>query len=111
MIFVLFLNREETGDNRTIEYDRLNKGFVMRGNEESTMTNSEIFAVTKILLESRAFTKKEMNSIISKMVDGCVHLKNMKLVSDLIANEKCPYRSRSICKGNHYVVTKSGHES
>lgn len=84
-------NREETGDNRTIEYDRLNKGFVMRGNEESTMTNSEIFAVTKILLESRAFTKKEMNSIISKMVDGCVPLKNMKLVSDLIANEKYHY--------------------
>ena len=32
-----------------------------------------------------------MNSILSKMIDGCVPLKNMKLVSDLIANEKYHY--------------------
>ena len=63
----------------------------MRGNESSNMTNNEIFAVAKILLESRAFSKKEMNSILSKLVDGCVPLKNMKLVSDLIANEKYHY--------------------
>lgn len=90
-IRVFLSNREEAGDGRTIEYDRLNKGFVMRGDEESTMANSEILAVTKILLESRAFTKKEITSILNKMVDGCVPLKNMKLVSDLIANEKYHY--------------------
>lgn len=80
-----------TSDTRAIEYDRAKKGFVMTGAEGSAMTNSEILAVTKILLESRAFTKGELNSILNKMVEGCVPLKNMKLVSDLISNEKYHY--------------------
>lgn len=89
-----FLDERTTsgsGDSRGIIYDRLRKGFVMTGAEASAMTNSEILAVVKILLESRAFTKSELNSILNKMVEGCVPLKNMKLVSDLIANEKYHY--------------------
>ena len=38
------------GDSRTIEYSRSEKGFEMTGNEDSLMSNSEIFAVSKILL-------------------------------------------------------------
>jgi len=78
-------------DTRTIEYDRTKKGFVMMGAEPSMMTNSEILAVSKILLESRAFTKRELSAILDKLVEGCVPLKNMKLVSELIANEKFHY--------------------
>ena len=78
-------------DNRAVEYDRAKKGFVMTGTEGSMMTNSEILAVSKILLESRAFTKTELKSVLDKLVEGCVPLKNMKLVSDLIANEKYHY--------------------
>lgn len=78
-------------DTRTIEYDRTKKGFVMMGAEPSMMTNSEILAVSKILLESRAFTKRELSTILDKLVEGCVPLKNMKLVSELIANEKFHY--------------------
>lgn len=80
-----------SGDGRTIEYERSKKGFIMVGAEPSMMTNSEILAVTKILLESRAFTKRELKSILDKLVEGCVPLKNMKLVSDLISNEKYHY--------------------
>ena len=79
------------GDCRTIEYDRSKKGFIMTGAEPSMMTNSEILAVSKILLESRAFTKRELKVILDKLVEGCVPLKNMKLVSELIANEKFHY--------------------
>ena len=79
------------GDTRQIEYDRAKKGFLMTGAEPSMMTNSEILAVSKILLESRAFTKREMKVILDKLVEGCVPLKNMKLVSELIANEKYHY--------------------
>lgn len=80
-----------SGDMRKIEYDRIKKGFVMTGAEPSMMTNSEILAVSKILLESRAFTKRELKVILDKLVEGCVPLKNMKLVSELIANEKYHY--------------------
>ena len=79
------------GDNRSIVYDRTKKGFVMVGNAPSMMTNSEILAVSKILLESRAFTMRELKSILDKLVEGCVPLKNMKLVSELISNEKYHY--------------------
>lgn len=78
-------------DTRKVIYDRTKKGFIMTGNESALMDNSEILAVSKILLESRAFTKKEITVILDKLVLGCVPRKNMKLVSDLIANEKYHY--------------------
>ena len=78
-------------DTRTIEYDRAKKRYILVGSEGSMMTNSEILASSKILLESRAFTKKDISSILDKMIAGCVPQKNIKLVSDLIANEKFHY--------------------
>ena len=81
------------GECRSVEYSREQKGFVMTGEKSSLMTNSEILAVSKILLESRAFTKQEMYDILNKMIAGCVPEKNIKLVSDLIANEKFHYVS------------------
>jgi predicted DNA-binding transcriptional regulator YafY len=55
------------------------------------MSNSEILAVSKVLLESRAFTKKEIGAILDKMIAGCIPEKNRKLISDLLANEKYHY--------------------
>ena len=81
------------GESRCIAYSREKKGFVMMGTKGSLMTNSEILAVSKILLESRAFAKEEMSDILDKMIAGCVPEKNIKLVSDLIANEKFHYVS------------------
>lgn len=81
----------DPGENRTIEYHRMKKGFVMCGGKTSLMSNSEILAVSKVLLESRAFTKKEIGKILDKMIAGCVPEKNMKMVSDLLANEKYHY--------------------
>ncbi|MDE7176342.1 MAG: WYL domain-containing protein [Lachnospiraceae bacterium] len=89
-----FLDENKTNkasDNRTIEYDRRMKGFVMTGGEDSVMSNSEILAVSKILLASRAFTKKEIDGILNKLVKGCVPLRNMRLVSELLSNEKYHY--------------------
>jgi len=80
-----------TGVPNEIVYDRKEKGFYMKGNEQNLMTNSEILAVTKILLESRAFPKKEMGLLVDKLIAGCVPLKNLKLVSELISNEKYHY--------------------
>ncbi len=82
---------EDSADNRTVEYDRSKKGFVMVGEEGSLMSNSEILAVSKILLASRAFTKREIGSILKKMIGGCVPLKNMQLVKELLSNERFHY--------------------
>lgn len=82
---------DKASDNRTIMYDRSKKGFVMTGEEGSLMTNSEILAVSKILLASRAFTKREIGSILKKLIGGCVPLKNMQLVKELLSNERFHY--------------------
>ena len=88
------------GDRRQIVYDRKKKGFLLRGSQSPLMTNSEILAVSKILLESRAFTKQELSSILDKLISGCVPQKNMKPVSDLLANEKFHYVELTHPSGN-----------
>ena len=80
-----------TGDGREVIYDRQQKGFRLASYQAPLMSNSEILAVSKILLESRAFTKDEMFTILDKLVAGCVPQKNMKLVTELLANEKFHY--------------------
>lgn len=81
----------DASDTRMIVYDRTKKGFRMSGAQASMMTNSEILAVSKILLESRAFTKKEIDIILNKLMEGCVPLKNRQLVSKMVGNEKYHY--------------------
>ncbi len=83
--------RTERADWRRVEYDRSAKGFIMTGEESPMMSNSEILAVSKILLASRVFTKKEIDGILRKMIDGCVPLENMKLVKELVSNEQFHY--------------------
>lgn len=82
-------------DQREIVYSRQQGGFVMREGNPSLMSNSEILAVSKILLDSRAFTKKEICEILDKLIAGCVPEKNVKMISDLIANEKYHYAELS----------------
>ncbi len=83
--------RQKEADMRTVVYNRSMEGFVMDGTEGSLMSNDEILAVSKILLESRAFTKKEINVILDKLIAGCVPYKNMWLVTKLLSNERYHY--------------------
>ena len=89
-----FLGDQEVGEaaqHRKVIYDRNDKCFRMTGVQDALMSNSEILAVSKILLESRAFTKQEINSILDKLIAGCTPQENMKLVTELVANEKYHY--------------------
>ena len=54
-------------------------------------SNSEVLALCKILLDSRAFTKKEMTDMLDKLISCCVPKDNQKLVTDLISNEEFHY--------------------
>ncbi len=82
---------ERMTDTRDVVYDRLREGYIMTGEGGSLMSNDEILAVSKILLESRAFTKKEISSVLDKLIAGCVPQQNRKLIADLISNEKYHY--------------------
>ena len=72
-------------------YDRTAKGYRLEQKEQLTLSNSEVLAVCKILLDSRAFTKSDMNQILDKLVACCVTNENQKLVRNLIGNEVFHY--------------------
>ena len=83
--------QETEGSAETIDYNRQKKGYMVVNSDREALTNSEIFAVCKILLESRSMVRDEMEPIIDKLVRRCVPVKNVKLVSELIKNEKYHY--------------------
>ncbi|MCM1480597.1 MAG: WYL domain-containing protein, partial [Muribaculaceae bacterium] len=66
-------------------------GYHLVSGDMTALTNSEVLAVCKILLESRAFTKDEMSPIINKLLTCCVPPKNKRKVNDLISNELYHY--------------------
>lgn len=81
----------ENGVMNTVVYDRLEKGYRIEKIYDVKLSNSEILAICKILLDSRAFTKKEMMGMISRLIDCCVPEVNRKEVNDLIKNEEFHY--------------------
>ncbi len=84
-----FLSNEMMG--REIVYDAKAKGYRLDTACPTGLTNSEILAVCKILLESRSMRKDEMMPILEKLLDACVPESNKKAVKKLIANEQIHY--------------------
>jgi predicted DNA-binding transcriptional regulator YafY len=82
---------EQSGIENTVIYDRTKKGYRLEQVDRLKLSNGEIFAICKILLDSRAFTKKEMSNILGELIDCCVPKANQKLVRDLISNEEYHY--------------------
>lgn len=82
---------ERSGVINDVVYDRLKKGYKLEQMYQLKLTNSEVLAICKILLESRAFTKKEMERMLEKLIECCVPQSNQKLVAKLISNETFHY--------------------
>ena len=81
----------DIGFINSVTYDRSAKGYRLEQLYKTRLSNSEILAVCKILLDSRAFTKKEMLLLLDKLVECCVPQSNQKAVMDLISNEEFHY--------------------
>ena len=77
--------------NKEIVYDHDAGGYRLVRNDHNTLSNSETFAVCKILLESRAMVKDEMYPIIDKLVQNCVPYTEYNKIERLISNEKYHY--------------------
>lgn len=84
-------NPDSTGMVNSVVYDRIEKGYRLERRESTKLTNPEILAICKILLDSRAFTKKEMSAMLDKLIDCCVPEDNRKIVEQLIGNEELHY--------------------
>lgn len=77
--------------NQTVVYDKRAKGYFLNQASSKSLSNSEILAVCKILLESRSLRYDEMLPILDKLVDCCVPEANKAAVKGLLANEKYHY--------------------
>ena len=82
---------ERTGIVNTIVYDRIEKGYRLETIYKMRLRNSEVLALCKILLDSRAFTKAEMTEMLDKLISCCVPMVNQKRVKELIRNEEFHY--------------------
>lgn len=86
-----------------IVYDRAERGYRLESPSAAFLTNSEIFAVCKILLESRSMCRDEMLPILDKLLACCVPERSKQTVSALLANEKHhyiePHHGRPILDG------------
>jgi predicted DNA-binding transcriptional regulator YafY len=88
-----FLDRDmtEKGYGSQLIYDYQEKGYRLDEDIHQRLSDEEILAVCKILLDSRAFTKKEMMGILDKIIGNCVPKKSQKFINDLLLNERFHY--------------------
>ncbi len=88
-----YLDEAGTDDGalNSVIYDREKKGYRLEKIYRIKFTNAEILAVCKILLDSRAFIKKDMSELLDKLISGCVPEENRKLVQNMIRNEEYHY--------------------
>lgn len=81
------IDAEGSGVINNIVYDRFQKGYRLERIYQKRLTNGEILAVCKILLDSRAFSKEEMENVLKKIIACCVPENDQKDVEALISNE------------------------
>lgn len=97
-----FLERAINGEaERELVYDAKLNGYYLRNKDSKTLSNSEILAVCKILLESRAFCKNDIEPILEKLLENCVPKDNQRMVKSLISNEMYHYVEPH--HGKHFI--------
>ena len=80
-----YLNQETT-----IKYDKTNKVYKLIKYQREWLTNEEIMAACKILLESRAFCKEELDNLINKLLDQSLP-EHRTHIERIIKNEQFNY--------------------
>lgn len=84
-----FLQEGET--KHQLKYDYHENGYRLDKTAQLMLSTDEVLAVSKILLESRAFSKKEMRSILDKLIGNCISQDDRTAISDMLNNELFHY--------------------
>ena len=71
--------------------DRQAGGYRLITKSSAVMSNAEVLAVCKILLESRSLRRDEMLPILDKLIDCCIPQSSQDMVRRLVANEELIY--------------------
>lgn len=89
--------------SQDIIYDYKQRGYRLVNNVPKGLTNSEVLAVCKILLDSRSMRRDEMLPILDKLIECAVPEESRRAVTELIANEKHhyvePHHGKAILNG------------
>jgi len=84
--------RAYLSDKQTLEYgnslryDKVRKGYYLSQLNREWFSNEEILVLSKILLESRALSKVELDPLLSKLIDQ-VAPNDKKVIEDTVRNE------------------------
>ena len=73
-----------------IKYSSSKKGYYLEKNDNIAFTNEELLAISKIILESRAFNKEETEKLITKLVNNS-SINDREIIKNLINSEKVNY--------------------
>lgn len=84
-------HKTEDGLQQQLVFDKSRGGYTLVPPLRNLLTNEEVFAVLKILLESRALVKEELEPIIKKLIDCCVPKPNQEFVRRMIGSERINY--------------------
>lgn len=92
-----FVEKESlaTGYLNHVIYDHKENGYRLEHGSRIALSNSEVLALCKILLDSRAFTKIQINVMLDKLLECCLPEKNRKMVEELLLNERYHYTELS----------------
>lgn len=84
-------NLIQEGYQHSVIYDREKKGYRLEKISMLKLTNSELLALSKILLDSRAFPKDEMQNLLKKIILCSAPAESQKMIKEQVANEMFHY--------------------
>lgn len=84
-------NMIQEGYQHSVIYDREKKGYRLEKISLLKLTNSELLALSKILLDSRAFPKDEMQNLLNKIILCSAPAESQKMIKEQVANEMFHY--------------------
>jgi predicted DNA-binding transcriptional regulator YafY len=76
---------------QTLEYDQKEKGYRLVTQEVDRLTEGEMLAICKILIESKVLSKAEISSLLERLLNLCVSPKDRDQIQWYIANEVFNY--------------------
>lgn len=84
-------NLIQEGYQHSVIYDREKKGYRLEKISLLKLTNSELLALSKILLDSRAFPKEEMQNLLKKIIMCSAPADSQKMIKEQVSNELFHY--------------------
>lgn len=85
-----FYENKDSMGLKEVVYKRDKKGYCIKNNDIDMITKEDILVIMKILLESRAFCKRELNHLTNSIL-ALVDISQRKNIKELIGNELLNY--------------------